>query len=172
VELTTVNNKIRQRSQDPLTLETPLQWRMKLWMQKLGGWNWKGWSGSSWKCLTIPEPNVKVGPVNNVLSSFFESLEIRINDKQITESGRYRKSYNYCHQNLKKNTTANIQSDTDNILIDYHRVAICLTPKKIQSGNCNCNWSKKLQSENLARNACNADQWPHPKGQSGTYYCE
>ena len=38
---------------------------------------------------TIPEPNVKVGPVNNVLSSLFESLEMRINDKQITESGRY-----------------------------------------------------------------------------------
>ena len=37
---------------------------------------------------TIPEPNVKVGPVNNVLSSLFESLEMRINDKQ-TESGRY-----------------------------------------------------------------------------------
>ena len=36
---------------------------------------------------TIPEPNVKVGPVNNVLSSLFESLEMRINDKQITESG-------------------------------------------------------------------------------------
>jgi hypothetical protein len=35
---------------------------------------------------TIPEPNVKVGPVNNVLSSLFESLEMRINDKQITES--------------------------------------------------------------------------------------
>jgi hypothetical protein len=32
---------------------------------------------------------VKVGPVNNVLSSLFESLEMRINDKQITESGRY-----------------------------------------------------------------------------------
>ena len=31
---------------------------------------------------------VKVGPVNNVLSSLFESLEMRINDKQ-TESGRY-----------------------------------------------------------------------------------
>jgi len=30
------------------------------------------------------------------------------------------------------------------------------SPKKIQSGN--CNQSKKLQSENLARNA-----WPHPK---------
>ena len=37
---------------------------------------------------TMPEPSVEVGPVNNVLSSLFESMQMQINDRQITESGR------------------------------------------------------------------------------------
>lgn len=36
----------------------------------------------------MPEPSVEVGPVNNVLSSLFESMQMQINDRQITESGR------------------------------------------------------------------------------------
>jgi len=136
---------------------------------------------------TIPEPNVKVGPVNNVLSSLFESLEMRINDKQ-TESGRYypvqvvilkivafilkqyaedgKSTYELIIA-LKdlKGTVCKIhltqqfvwepwnayQWQTNNRI--WYR---WWSPKKIQSGN--CNQSKKLQSENLARNA-----WPHPK---------
>jgi len=38
--------------------------------------------------ITRPEPSVEVGPVNNVLSSLFESMQMQINDRQITESGR------------------------------------------------------------------------------------
>jgi hypothetical protein len=37
---------------------------------------------------TMPEPSVEVGPVNNVLSSLFESMQMQINDREITESGR------------------------------------------------------------------------------------
>jgi len=33
--------------------------------------------------ITRPEPSVEVGPVNNVLSSLFESMQMQINDRQI-----------------------------------------------------------------------------------------
>ncbi len=35
---------------------------------------------------TMPEPSVEVGPVNNILYSLFESLEMRINGIGITQS--------------------------------------------------------------------------------------
>ena len=36
---------------------------------------------------TMPEPSVEVGR-KTVLSSLFESMQMQINDRQITESGR------------------------------------------------------------------------------------
>jgi len=41
---------------------------------------------------TMPEPSVEVGR-KTVLSSLFESMQMQINDRQITESGR---DYPYC----------------------------------------------------------------------------
>jgi hypothetical protein len=58
---------------------------------------------------TMPEPSVEVGPVNNVLSSLFESMQMQINDRQITESGRdypyrcYLNTLLYLYQSHKTN---------------------------------------------------------------------
>ena len=58
---------------------------------------------------TMPEPSVEVGPVNNVLSSLFESMQMQINDREITESGRdypyrcYLNTLLYLYQSHKTN---------------------------------------------------------------------
>jgi len=59
--------------------------------------------------ITRPEPSVEVGPVNNVLSSLFESMQMQINDREITESGRdypyrcYLNTLLYLYQSHKTN---------------------------------------------------------------------